>query len=140
YDRTVSLTSVKGFPAGARQLTVWTDVPDVLTALAACDTAYNKQTAVIVAQRGRLWAKGSQGQCILNVIVPPNSKQHPWSSCSSGNLGISEFNNINSYHYGGANVLFADGSVHFVKETVGYQTWWSLGTIAGGEVISADTY
>ena len=36
--------------------------------------------------------------------------------------------------------LFADGSVHFVKNTVNPVTWYGLGTIAGGEVISSDSY
>jgi len=45
-----------------------------------------------------------------------------------------------SFHPGGVNTLFADGSVRFVKNTVNPSTWRGLGTIAGGEVISADSY
>jgi prepilin-type processing-associated H-X9-DG protein len=45
-----------------------------------------------------------------------------------------------SKHPGGVNALFADGSVHFIKNTVNPVTWYSLGTIAGGEVISSDSY
>jgi prepilin-type processing-associated H-X9-DG protein len=45
-----------------------------------------------------------------------------------------------SAHPGGANVLFGDGSVKFVKNSISYQTWWALGTRAGNEVISADAY
>ncbi len=45
-----------------------------------------------------------------------------------------------SYHPGGVNVLLADGSVRFVKTSVDAATWRSLGSIAGGEVISGDAY
>jgi prepilin-type N-terminal cleavage/methylation domain-containing protein/prepilin-type processing-associated H-X9-DG protein len=45
-----------------------------------------------------------------------------------------------SYHPGGVNAVFADGSVRFVKNSVSAVTWRGLGTIAGGEVISADQY
>jgi len=45
-----------------------------------------------------------------------------------------------SRHPGGANFLFADGSVHFLKETISPTTWRALGTKAGGEVVSADSY
>jgi prepilin-type N-terminal cleavage/methylation domain-containing protein/prepilin-type processing-associated H-X9-DG protein len=45
-----------------------------------------------------------------------------------------------SYHPGGVNVVFADGSVHFIKGTVNGATWRALGTVAGGEVVSADAY
>jgi prepilin-type N-terminal cleavage/methylation domain-containing protein/prepilin-type processing-associated H-X9-DG protein len=45
-----------------------------------------------------------------------------------------------SYHPGGVNVLFLDGSVRFVKETINTSTWRALGTHFGGEVISASDY
>ena len=45
-----------------------------------------------------------------------------------------------SYHPGGVNALLADGSVRFVKSTIDGATWRSLGTVAGGEVISGDSY
>ncbi len=48
--------------------------------------------------------------------------------------------NASSNHPGGVNALFADGSVHFVKNSVNALAWYSLGTIAGGEVISGDSY
>ena len=45
-----------------------------------------------------------------------------------------------SYHPGGVNALFADGSVRFIKCTIDGNTWRALGTIRGGEVISGDSY
>jgi prepilin-type N-terminal cleavage/methylation domain-containing protein/prepilin-type processing-associated H-X9-DG protein len=45
-----------------------------------------------------------------------------------------------SYHSGGVNTLFADGSVRFMKSSVNGIIWRALGTIAGGEVLSADSY
>ncbi len=45
-----------------------------------------------------------------------------------------------SNHPGGVNVCFADGSVHFVKDSVSPQTWWSLGTRNGNETLSSDSY
>jgi prepilin-type N-terminal cleavage/methylation domain-containing protein/prepilin-type processing-associated H-X9-DG protein len=45
-----------------------------------------------------------------------------------------------SFHSGGVNALFADGSVHFIKNSISPVTWYALGTIAGGEVISSDSY
>jgi prepilin-type N-terminal cleavage/methylation domain-containing protein/prepilin-type processing-associated H-X9-DG protein len=45
-----------------------------------------------------------------------------------------------SYHPGGVNVLFCDGNVRFIKDSINYQTWRALGTIGSGEVISSDAY
>jgi prepilin-type N-terminal cleavage/methylation domain-containing protein/prepilin-type processing-associated H-X9-DG protein len=45
-----------------------------------------------------------------------------------------------SYHPGGANVNYADGSVRFIKNSVNQLTWNALGSRAGGEVVSSDSY
>jgi prepilin-type processing-associated H-X9-DG protein len=45
-----------------------------------------------------------------------------------------------SNHPGGVNFAFADGSVKFIKASIGDQPYEALGTRAGGEVISADSY
>jgi prepilin-type N-terminal cleavage/methylation domain-containing protein/prepilin-type processing-associated H-X9-DG protein len=44
-----------------------------------------------------------------------------------------------SYHPGGVNVLLGDGSVRFIKTSIAGATWRALGTVAGGEVVSADS-
>jgi prepilin-type processing-associated H-X9-DG protein len=45
-----------------------------------------------------------------------------------------------SYHPGGVNVGFLDGSVKFVKNSVSLATWGSIATKSGGEVFSSDSY
>jgi prepilin-type processing-associated H-X9-DG protein len=45
-----------------------------------------------------------------------------------------------SRHPGGANFLFADGSVRFIKEQIGFTIFQALATRQGGEVVSADSF
>jgi prepilin-type N-terminal cleavage/methylation domain-containing protein/prepilin-type processing-associated H-X9-DG protein len=45
-----------------------------------------------------------------------------------------------SYHSGGVNSLFGDGSVRFIKSSIDGAAWRALGSVAGGEVISSDSY
>jgi prepilin-type processing-associated H-X9-DG protein len=45
-----------------------------------------------------------------------------------------------SKHPGGANMLFGDGSVKFLKNTINLATYCALGSRAGGEVVSADAF
>ena len=45
-----------------------------------------------------------------------------------------------SNHSGGVNATFGDGSVRFIRNTVDPTVWRNMGTIAGGKVISADSY
>lgn len=45
-----------------------------------------------------------------------------------------------SFHPGGTNKLFADGSVRFFKESMDFKVFAKLLTFKGGEIISADEY
>ena len=45
-----------------------------------------------------------------------------------------------SFHPGGANFLFGDGSVKFLKQSINMGTYCALGSRAGGEIISSDAY
>jgi prepilin-type N-terminal cleavage/methylation domain-containing protein/prepilin-type processing-associated H-X9-DG protein len=49
-------------------------------------------------------------------------------------------NEIYSFHPGGANALFCDGSVHFLKDSLSVPLVAALVTRAGGEIVSGDSY
>jgi hypothetical protein len=36
--------------------------------------------------------------------------------------------------------MMADGHVQFIKSSIDMYTWWKLGTKAGGEIVSSDSY
>ena len=82
---------------------------------------------------------------MFNVLQTPNDAQYPGNGCRFGCNAMCDPSDGFSYpasseHPGGVNVLFADGSVRFAKDAVNRNTWWSLGTRAGGEFISSDSY
>ncbi len=45
-----------------------------------------------------------------------------------------------SYHSGGVNVGFLDGSVRFIKNGVSRYAWCAISTMNMGEVVSADSF
>jgi len=85
-----------------------------------------------VSTAGAPWIVGSTSAC-YNHAGLPNTR-----SCMFPPGRI--LNNAASSHPGGVNMTLCDGSVRFVKDTVGIITWRALSTRAGGEVISADAY
>jgi prepilin-type N-terminal cleavage/methylation domain-containing protein/prepilin-type processing-associated H-X9-DG protein len=86
-----------------------------------------------VGQRGREWVRGSYIYATINFYWTPNFAQ---MDCLSGN--IRGRMSARSAHPGGVNVLFLDGHVGFIKDSMQQATWRAIATRRGGEVVSAD--
>jgi prepilin-type N-terminal cleavage/methylation domain-containing protein/prepilin-type processing-associated H-X9-DG protein len=74
------------------------------------------------------------GQHIFLQVTPPNTR-----SCGFF-IYLRAIMPASSRHPGGVNTCFADGSVKFIKDSISVPTWQALGTRAGGEVVSSDSY
>jgi prepilin-type N-terminal cleavage/methylation domain-containing protein/prepilin-type processing-associated H-X9-DG protein len=108
-------------------------------AFTTCGTAW--RTKGPDAQRGDAWATGGMAMTLFNTVAPPNAYSDTWSYCGQNGSGtMASISNADSYHPGGVNVLMADGHVAFIKDSINLATWWALGTIGNGEVISSDSY
>jgi prepilin-type N-terminal cleavage/methylation domain-containing protein/prepilin-type processing-associated H-X9-DG protein len=108
-------------------------------------TTCTSRTATSFTQKGAYWAYENcgtgGGYCHLTA---PNGSSCVFSSDSTvtqgsdvpdrGMIGAS------SYHSGGVNVGFLDGSVKFMKDSTNLQAWGSVATMAGGEVIDASSF
>jgi prepilin-type N-terminal cleavage/methylation domain-containing protein/prepilin-type processing-associated H-X9-DG protein len=91
---------------------------------------------------GQMWCQGLLGRTLGNTLVPPNSNFPNcvivnWGGDNDGAWGSV---GMSSHHSGGANALFGDGSVRFLKSSTNQIVIWQLGTRNGGEVISSDSY
>jgi prepilin-type N-terminal cleavage/methylation domain-containing protein/prepilin-type processing-associated H-X9-DG protein len=84
----------------------------------------------------------TSNQAYNHFNTPNKNSCHSPSDTCCNNVwgGTSAMISPTSNHSGGVNMLMTDGSVRFVKDTISPQTWWAIGTKAGGEVVSADSY
>jgi prepilin-type N-terminal cleavage/methylation domain-containing protein/prepilin-type processing-associated H-X9-DG protein len=99
------------------------------------------------ARRYWRWAEPDTS---YGVSGQPNNKYRPayeltpWQAppgllqTQGNNAGAND--ELFSYHPGGVNCLFGDGSVRFVKDSINVVTLRGLVTLKGGEVVSADAY
>jgi prepilin-type N-terminal cleavage/methylation domain-containing protein/prepilin-type processing-associated H-X9-DG protein len=71
----------------------------------------------------------------INFLLQPTALDN---STARGTARI--LNLASSHHAGGVNILFCDGTVRFIKDAVSRDVWRALGTRAGGEVISSDSF
>ena len=96
------------------------------------------------------WADGQVHQSGFTTAWTPN-KQTPGGPEKASDVDLIGQNEENggptfaavtsrSYHPGGVNALLGDGSVRFVKDSIGGRTWRSLGTLSGAEIVSAHEY
>jgi prepilin-type N-terminal cleavage/methylation domain-containing protein/prepilin-type processing-associated H-X9-DG protein len=105
--------------------------------------------ARVASSSHQKWANGNTVASAVTTAMTPNSKvflqgdPNPYDIVTTGETSggpVFAAVTADSYHPGGVNALLGDGSVRFLKDSINGPTWRALGTIAGGEVISADSY
>jgi prepilin-type N-terminal cleavage/methylation domain-containing protein/prepilin-type processing-associated H-X9-DG protein len=124
---------------------VTTFYTQVLADLQTCQQGYVTEVGK-VNQKGFRWCENLGGFSLINTVVPPSSNEYIFSWCAlrgggtNSNASDGQYQNVNSNHPGGANVLLADGSARFLKSSIAIRTYWALGSRAGGEIVSSDSY
>jgi len=99
---------------------------------------YNNTGQQAWGWKGEWWCWSSE--MVYSHTNLPNRLACQYSDQNNDGRGSITLVNASSNHPGGVNVLFMDGSVRFIKSSVGYQSWIALATPDGGETLSADAY
>ncbi len=129
--------------------------PDVATVLASVYAAPSAGCKVATAPSGMPggghthWSNGNSFHDGFTTALPPNTRSPLGTVAPDGDMSSEDEDDggptygaitSRSYHSGGVNALFGDGSVKFIKNSISWQTWRALGTVSGGEITSADGF
>jgi prepilin-type N-terminal cleavage/methylation domain-containing protein/prepilin-type processing-associated H-X9-DG protein len=113
---------------------VWSDtVPNTTV----CDNWNDSNNWDVIGYRGEEYYRSLPEVNTYAHTLPPNTAH--WD-CGNGYLFTAAHMASRSYHSGGVNIAFCDGSVHFIADSINPVTWLALGTRAGGEVIDGSQY
>jgi prepilin-type processing-associated H-X9-DG protein len=88
--------------------------------------------------KGEWWVWGPTQA--YSHTIPPNRTCCEYSDTDPDGRTTITARNASSMHPGGLNVLFMDGSVRFIKTSVGIQPWYALATPDSNEALTADSF
>jgi prepilin-type N-terminal cleavage/methylation domain-containing protein/prepilin-type processing-associated H-X9-DG protein len=83
------------------------------------------------------WFQGNSIFTLYNHVAPPNTRGCMALNAAGNGGGNHGSTPATSYHPGGVNVLMADGSTRFVRESVSADVWSASGGVKDGITISA---
>lgn len=118
------------------------------TMMSACANAPGTTVLRFCGGNGQMWASSFPTWLVINSynhFGTPN--QIPCTNDSDPGAGYATYYVTplgsappSSFHAGGVNEAYADGSVRFIKNSIAAQTWWALGSRSGSEIVSADAF
>jgi prepilin-type N-terminal cleavage/methylation domain-containing protein/prepilin-type processing-associated H-X9-DG protein len=86
--------------------------------------------------KGEWWGYGAT--MIYSHTQGPNRTSCVYHDINQDGRGTITMISASSRHPGGVNVLFMDGTVRFIKNSVNYRPWYAIATPNNGESVSSD--
>jgi len=81
--------------------------------------------------RGMPWTDGNLGYALYNHVLPPGG-----TSCVNGPFVQLGIYTANSMHAGGVNLLYADGRVQFISDSIDLDVWTALGSRGKPDIVA----
>lgn len=127
--RQIAGTSVSGFSFAGGTIPDLGAVPDW------DDFEVNIVDSAWGGNRGSNWLIGRPRFTTFITYLPPNPK-YPDFRPSVGGAADMVLTFSRSHHTGGINTLLADGSVHFISDTIVVTMYQAMASVDGGETVS----
>lgn len=112
----------------------------------------SSSTMIVTERQSKLSPQTTWTGAVTGVLVPPinpafeEEESHILITTNTGvaadgrtpNNPLGHVEDSSSFHTGGINVLFGDGSVRFVRNNIPASVWVAIGTRAGNETVNLD--
>src|SRR5262249_46209631 len=117
---------------------VWSDL--VINAK-VCDNWDDDNNLNVIGYRGEQYYRGLAELSMYTHTIPPN-----YTGWDCGHYAgkiepyVQAHMAARSYHAGGVNAVFVDGSVHFIANSINMAVWKALGTRAAGDLLPGNAF
>lgn len=123
----------KGGPDPKADMKVMTNQSTLDAAYTTCQSLDPLTATPLTSKQGFSWVMGEMCCTTYNHCSPPNTTTCAGTGFPGNMSNMAMVVPPTSYHTGGVNVAFGDGSVHFIQNSISLQGWRAMGTIRGGE-------
>jgi prepilin-type N-terminal cleavage/methylation domain-containing protein/prepilin-type processing-associated H-X9-DG protein len=89
-------------------------------------------------RRGFMWASGEMRCGSYNHYYTPNALIYDCVTNDLTTFTSMAFRAARSNHTGGVNVLFGDGGVRYINQSISPATWRAMATRTGGDLLGSD--
>lgn len=128
----------QGVPNPKTDMFIMTNTSTLDSTLQTCNALNPNTASPLTSKQGFSWVMGEMCCTTYNHVTTPNGQTCAGIGFPGTMANMAMQVPASSYHTGGVNVLFGDGAVHFVTDSVALTVWRAMGTYNGGEVANMD--
>jgi prepilin-type processing-associated H-X9-DG protein len=126
----------QGFPDPRTDMYIMPNQTTLDATFTICEGLNTATATPLTSKQGYSWVMGEMCCTTYNHVAPPNTITCAGSPFPGTMANMAMAVPPSSMHTGGVNVLFGDGSVHFIRNNIDLAAWRALGTRASGEVFN----
>ena len=107
-----------------------------------CQSTQSATATSYYDYKGEFWTHQDSGRGggYWHITFPNKVACDGWGLYSNAVNAVGTMIGPSSNHSGGVNMLFLDGSVKFIKDSIGAQPYYGIATVSGAEALTADSY
>ena len=128
----------RGIPDPKADMKIFSNQSTLDAAYQACQAIDPKTATPLTSKQGYSWVMGEMCCTTYNHVSPPNTTTCAGTNFTGNMSNMAMVVPPTSFHMGGVNVGFGDGSVRFIRDGVDLASWRAMGTRDRNDVATSE--